>query len=170
MKAADITSLADTYMDAVYGFCLHLTGNTYEAEELCQNTFLKALERASHIDENNNPRAYLFAISVSLHKSHKRKLARRFAIAPQSALDETLASSERIDEAAEKKELHAKVRSEIAKLEEKLRVPIILYYLYDLGISEISAIVKCPEGTVKSRLHAARSFFNNYLEVHVSEI
>ena len=76
MTTQDIGRLAEKYGSAVYNFCLRLTNDTYSAEELYQNTFLKAIEKASSIDENNNPKAYLCTIAVSLYKSSKRKEAR----------------------------------------------------------------------------------------------
>ena len=69
MNKSDIGRLAEEHGKYIYGFCLRLTNDTYNAEELYQDTFLKALEKASSIDENNNPRAYLAAIALSLWKS-----------------------------------------------------------------------------------------------------
>ena len=56
------------------------------------------------------------------------------------------------------------VRSCIAELSEKYRIPIYLYYSSELSVKEISGCLKLPEGTVKSRLHKARIMIKERLE------
>ena len=135
MNKSDIGRLAEEHGKYIYGFCLRLTNDTYNAEELYQDTFLKALEKASSIDENNNPRAYLAAIALSLWKSSKRKFARRAGIAPTDNI-------------------------------EKLRLPVLLFYTAEMSVADIAAAIKCPEGTVKSRLHSARTEIKKKMEVY----
>ena len=54
-------------------FCCHLTGNVQEAEELYQDTFLKAVELMKNIDYENNPKSFLISIALRLWKNKKRK-------------------------------------------------------------------------------------------------
>ena len=82
MKASGISGLVDLYGKDIYSFCKKLTYNEFDAEELYQDTFLKALEIASRIDEEDNPKSFLLSISVSLWKNKQRKYARRMRIAP----------------------------------------------------------------------------------------
>lgn len=62
------------------------------------------------------------------------------------------------------------VRQAVAELEEKYRIPIYLYYTLQLSVSEISKILKVPDGTVKTRLHKARKLLKEKLEVVIDEI
>ena len=168
MKMSDIGLLAEEYGNVVYGFCVRLTGNTHDADELYQNTFLKALEKASSIDADNNPKSYLISIAISLWKSHRRKFARRAEIAPMQSIEDydTAANSELTEDSLLKNELYSHVNLAVGQLEDKLRLPIVLHYTAQLPLNEIAALLKIPEGTVKSRLHTARQILKQKLEVY----
>jgi len=83
----DIDSLVMLYGKAVYGFCLKLARNKDNADDLYQETFLKALELGTKIDKSNNPKAFLISIAVGLWKNNRRKYARRQRIAPERELN-----------------------------------------------------------------------------------
>ena len=170
MTISDIGRLAEEYGCAVYNFCLKIAEDTYSAEELYQNTFLKALEKCEAIDENNNPKAYLCSIAVSLLKSSKRKAARRHAIAPTVTIEEvTEKAGTRFEENLLQKELYGVIKSAVSTLDEKLRLPVLLHYVGDMPLSEIAIVMKVPEGTVKSRLHTARKIIKEQLEVYKND-
>ena len=63
-----------------------------------------------------------------------------------------------------KKELMIEVNRIIETLPEKVRIPLILYYLSDCSIEQIATIIKKPYGTVKSRLFKGRSLIKKRLE------
>lgn len=56
------------------------------------------------------------------------------------------------------------VRSAVGKLPDKYRIPVLLFYMEELSISDISSILKLPEGTVKSRIHRAKKILKQKLE------
>ena len=66
-------------------------------------------------------------------------------------------------------ELKTQVRQAVAKLDEKYRIPVYLYYTAELSIEQIANIMKLPKGTVKSRLHKARKLLKQELEVVLDE-
>lgn len=165
LKQSDMSRLIELYGKKVYNFCLRLCNTTYDADDLYQDTFLKAMEKLSSIDENNNPSAYLCTIAISLWKSKTRKAARRHAIAPQSAIDEhfSVASDYALEEEIIKDELHTQVKAAVSSLEEKLRTCVLLHYVMDVPLGEIARILSIPEGTVKSRLHTARKLLKEQI-------
>lgn len=165
MKQADISRLIDLHGKKLYNFCLRLCGTTYDAEDLYQDTFLKAMEKISSIDEDNNPSAYLCTVAISLWKSKTRKAMRRQAIAPTVALEDSYHTVETLplEEDVIRTELMSDVKKAISSLDEKLRTCMLLHYIYDMQIGEIARIVDCPEGTVKSRLHSARKIVKEKL-------
>lgn len=170
MTVSDIGRLAEEHGSAIYNFCLKITDDTYSAEELYQNTFLKALEKRESIDETNNPKAYLCSIAVSLLKSSKRKAARRHGIAPTVTIEEvTEKTGTRFEEDILKKEFYGVIKSAVSMLDEKLRLPILLHYVSDMPLSEIATVMNVPEGTVKSRLHTARKLIKEQLEVYKND-
>lgn len=171
MEACQINDLLDLYGKDIYGFCKKLTYNEFDAEELYQDTFLKALEVASRINKNDNPKSYLLSIAVSIWKNKQRKYARRERIAPTSSIDDDENfSCPKSDETPEKmylkEELFDTVNKCISELDDKMRIPVLLYYNSNMGLEQIAKILGCPQGTVKSRLFKARTILKTKLEVY----
>ena len=168
MNAAEIEKCIDDFGTDIYRFCLKLCVDKADAEDLYQQTFLKALETGWTIDWENNPKALFFSLAHNLWKSDRRKQARRNMIAPCSNIDNeretVLHSEESIEEDYLQKELLAEVRQIIQTLPERFQVPLILFYLSDCPIEQIAAILKKPSGTVKSRLFKGRSLIKKRLE------
>lgn len=154
-------------------FCCHLTGNVQEAEELYQDTFLKAVELMKNIDYENNPKSFLISIALRLWKNKKRKYAWRMRIAgTESLIEETVENLEAEncpEEEMIQKEIQRQVRKAVAGLEEKYRIPVYLFYTVQMSVAEISKTLKIPEGTVKTRLYKARKLLKEKLEVVLDE-
>lgn len=171
MDVSQIGTLVDEYGKDIYNFCRKLTYNEYDAEELYQDTFLKAIDAADRIDVNNNPKSYLLSISVSIWKNKKRKYARRNRIAPSESIDSEENGQIPSDECTPeedllKKELFQTVKNCVDELDEKMRIPVLLYYNAQMPLEQIAEVLKCPKGTVKSRLYKARMLLKERLEVY----
>ena len=168
MNARELEKCIDDFGTDIYRFCLKLCADKTDAEDLYQQTFLKALEAEWTLDWEKNPKALFFSLAHNLWKSGRRKQARRNMIAPCSNFDDetetVLHSEESIEEAYLQKEMAAEVRQIIQTLAERFQVPLILFYLSDCSIEQIAAIIKKPPGTVKSRLFKGRSLIKKRLE------
>lgn len=168
MDAKEVEKCIDEFGTDIYRFCLKLCMGKTEAEDLYQQTFLKALETEWTIDWEENPKALFFSLAHNLWKSDRRKQARRNTIAPCSNLDEeteaVLHSEESLEESYLQKELISEVNRIMETLPEKFRIPLTLFYLSNCPIEQISAIIKKPPGTVKSRLFKGRSLIKKRLE------
>ncbi len=171
MQISDINKLVDEYGKDIYSFCRKLTYNEFDAEELYQDTFLKVMDVMDRIDADNNPKSFLISICVSLWNNKKRKYARRNRIAPTEYIDEdnksNLYKSEITPEdEVLKKELYQIINVVVNQLDDKMRIPFIMFYSQQMSIENISKAIDCPVGTVKSRLHNARTIVKNKLEVY----
>ena len=168
MKAWELEKCIDEFGTEIYRFCMKLCMDKADAEDLYQQTFLKALESGMELDWEQNPKALFFSFAYNLWKSEQRKNARRSAIAPCVNLDETtehsLRSAENIEENLSRQELIAETQKIIGSLPEKVRIPLTLYYLFDQPVDEIAKEIKKPPGTVKSRLFKGRSLIKKRLE------
>ncbi len=168
MNAKELEECIDDFGTDIYRFCLKLCADKADAEDLYQQTFLKALEMQWTLDWEKNPKALFFSLAHNLWKSDRRKQARRNTIAPRSNFDEegemVLHSEESIEESYLQKELLAEVDQIIQTLPEKFKVPLILFYLSGCSIEQIAAIIRKPPGTVKSRLFKGRSLIKKRLE------
>ena len=158
LKQTDINRLVTMHGKKLYNFCLRLCKNTHDADDLYQDTFLKAMEKVSLIDEENNPSAYLCTIAVSLWKSAVRKDARRQEIAPTVPIETKLNAkgNHDIEDEILKSELSEEIKREVSALGDNLRPCVLLHYIGEMSLSEIAKVLKIPEGTVKSRLFTAR--------------
>ena len=76
------------YGKEIYSFCKHLTCSRQEADDLYQDTFLKAVELQQKIDWQENPKSFLLSVAVRIWKNRKRKAAWRNRIAPTEVLIE----------------------------------------------------------------------------------
>ena len=168
MQADDVERCIERFGRDVYRFCIKLTGIKLEADDLYQQTFLRLLEMKVQLDWEDNPKSFLFSVTNGIWKNERRKKARRDFIAPCSSISEMEENLPGQDASTENQvftrlELED-MRKEIGRLNQKLYIPVILYYAFDLSIEEIAVIEKIPEGTVKSRLHKARKILRKGLE------
>lgn len=174
MTITELEQCIDKYGKDIYSFCRQIAASTQEGEDLYQDTFLKAMELSERMDMERNPKSFLLSIAIRLWKNRRRKYAWRQRIAGTESLDAQIemnvlpqGTEERLpEEEILTREQSDFVRKCIAELSEKYRVPIYLYYSTELSVKEISDCLKLPEGTVKSRLHKARTMIKERLEAY----
>lgn len=169
LENRDIDSLLMLYGKDIYGFCLRLAKNKDNADDLYQETFLKALELSNKIDKSKNLKGFLVSIAVGLWKNNRRKYARRQRIAPEAELNEemgciTCTNTSTPEEIVIFKERCELIRSAADKLNDKLRIPLYMYYTAGMTVEDIASALRIPQGTVKSRLYKARKILKNVLE------
>lgn len=168
----DIEKMFEEYSDCIYRFCCNISDNLYEAEDLFQDTFLKAMEIEKKLMDVDHKKSYLIGIALRLEKNNRRKKARHKRIAPEtrgfdqeSDVLESIALDEKsIEESLIEKEQLAVVRQNMLQLEPSYKIIASLYYGESMQVKEIAEIVKLPQGTVKSRLHKIRGMLRNGLE------
>ena len=170
MKSCNIDQLVEQYSDSVYRYCKSLAFTLEDAEDLYQQTFLKAFELRKKISFDKNPKAYLLSIATNLWKNQKSKYARRERIAPTISSDivgvqlEDVQSGTDVLEQIVKEEQLEQLRSCVERLPDKHRQVITLFYAGELSVEEIAQVLKIPKGTVKSRLHHAKEQLRKEME------
>lgn len=170
MEHIDIESLITTYGKDVYRFCLRISENRDIADDLYQETFLKAFELNDKIDKSNNPKGFLIAVAAGIWKNNRRKYFRRQRIAPQQELNDEAANSsvcsysDSPEEIVLSREQCMVVRTATDKLNDRLRIPLYMYYTAEMSVEDIAQALKIPKGTVKSRLHKARQNLRKVME------
>lgn len=165
MDQIEMESYLRDYGEDLYCFCRSLSRSREEAEDLYQETFLKLYELADKLEIRTNPKGCLMTISVNLYRNYKKKMAvrHRIAAAAQPAAD--LPSKEPdASYLALKAEERETVLHAVNGLADRYRLPVLLYYMEELPIEAIAAILKVPKGTVKSRLHRAKKLLRRKLE------
>lgn len=170
MDITELTELIRLHGTAVYGFCRRLCPSREDADDLYQETFLKAVELCWRMDPSQNPKSYLLSIAVRLYSNNRRKVARRMRIAPVIRLSDDFneISGPGLRETPEHillaRERRASIQAAANDLHDKLKIPLYMHYTADMSVDEIAAALEIPAGTVKSRLHKARAALKNKLE------
>ena len=138
--------LVEKHHGSVFRFLRQLTRSADDAEDLAQQTMLRVMGAAHRFDERASFRAWVFAIAFNeFHRWRRRRLW--LPISP----DEPSTNNE-IEQA-----LNAWVLLDaLSKISESQRALFLLHHVEMLSIEEIAHGLHIPEGTVKSRLFAAR--------------
>ncbi len=166
MNIAELGRLVDDVGKPVYGFCHRLAGNRADADDLYQDTFLKAVQLCGAIDPEGNVKGFLIGIAARLWKNGRRKAARRNRIAPQTEItdEDTIEGGWSPEVMVLARETKDALRNAAEALDLKLRVPLYMYYTADMSVQEIASALKIPQGTVKSRLNKARQKLRGEME------
>jgi RNA polymerase sigma-70 factor, ECF subfamily len=152
------------YRTPVYRTAYGLTGDPQVAEEILQDTFVRAFQRRLTLRPDVSPLPWLHRVALNL--CYSRLSRRRINTAP---VDDTVAGG--VPDArplpaehAEQAELRSIVRAGIDALPEKHRSVIVLYYLERLSLQETSQVLGIQLGTAKSRIHYALRRLRGHLE------
>lgn len=169
MNQGELEAYIQQYGKDLYSFCRSITHNMQEADDLYQDTFLKAYELQADVVIERNPKSFLMSVAVNLYRNYKRKLSIRqkivgIGIALEEEIAEVPSMEKMIEEKILAKEECQMVRQAVEKLSDKYKIPILLFYMEDLSIADISVILKLSEGTIKSRIHRAKKILKQKLE------
>lgn len=150
--------LAESYPMAFRTACLVL-GNRADAEEAVQEAFLRVWRFRASIPDGDGRKRWLYRVVVNACISRQRHAAAR----PQAFDDDGLQYFEASDAdsdpslSAETSALAGVIRTALEELPEHLRITVVLRYFSGLSEKEIATAIGKRPGTVKSRLHEARS-------------
>lgn len=168
MTIQELEQCISKYDKDIYSFCMHLTLNKEKAEDLYQDTFLEAMKKIRVIEYEKNPKSYLLSIALRLWKNQTRKAAWRNRILPQTGQEDAMEQYGTWEEDVAVKILWEDEKrilwKAIHKLPDQFRIPILLYYMEECSLQEISKILSIPQGTVKSRLYHGRKHLEKELE------
>jgi len=167
LQQNDLGALGDLYdrhQRLVFRTALGITGDEQVAADLLQDVFLRMHRFARHIDPSRPLEPWLYRTTANLTytwmKRHKRWLR------PLEDVAEWLVGSKKQvpDYIAEMDEEWKDLQKAISSLSLQQRVVVVLYYINDLSLQEISEILDVPVGTIKSRLFYGRKSLKEYLE------
>ena len=169
MKQEELENYIYSYGKELYSFCCCVTRNRQEADDLYQDTFLKMYEMADQLVIMTNPKSFLMSVALNLYRNYKRKLSIRQRITGVKVSMDEIAESipfeglETVDMVISREECQL-VRMAVAKLPDKYRIPILLYYMEDLTQAEIAAVMQISDSAVKTRIHRAKKILREKLE------
>ena len=151
-----------TFVEALYGTALRLTRNRADAEDLVQDTLVKAFRFADRFEAGTNLRAWLYTILHNTWRNQRRDAAR----------DNVEVDSERVDDAAAspggptasdtperillRSTLDADLQDALDALPEAFRQAVWLRDVEEFSYAEIAGMLDVPIGTVMSRISRGR--------------
>jgi RNA polymerase sigma-70 factor (ECF subfamily) len=149
------------HLDGLYSYAMVLSRNRAEAEDLVQETYVRAIQAMGRLRAGSNMKGWLFTILRNIWFNQLRK-RRNGPQMVEIDVDDGLAnnivepSKDSYDHYVSKIEAE-QVRAAIQELPEESREIILLREYEDLSYQEIASVLDCPLGTVMSRLGRARA-------------
>ncbi|ASA21176.1 RNA polymerase sigma factor [Paenibacillus donghaensis] len=145
--------LVDKYKSALYGLLLGMGASHQDAQDLAQETFIKAYRKLRDHREQSSFASWLYTIAINLFRSQKRR--RTFGFVEQSLLQKK-EDALNPEEQYMRKEAQLDMQQKLAKLPERYRIVLLLRYTNELSYEEIAAVTGLTIHQVKNRLHRAR--------------
>ncbi len=164
------SALVQRHQRRIYRLAVHLLRNAAEAEDVTQDTFVRAYGALDRFDGRCEPFTWMYriAVNLSLNTIRARK-ARRVATTtddPKVAADLVERRPSHADPAARSadRELATALEGALDELSETLKTTLVLVCIDGLSHAEAAAILGAPEGTIAWRVHEARKKLRASLE------
>jgi len=139
------------YQDGLFRHLLRLTGRPEEAEDLCQDAFIRFYSALRRFDAARPLAPFLFAIATNLW----RQRARETRVEEQPLDDRQPAEGATVVDQAMARLEHDQVLAAVARLRPEQREAVSLYYDQGFSYREIARVTRAPVGTVSTRLRRA---------------
>lgn len=140
--------LTEAHRPALWKYCYKLTGNALDAEDLVQDTLLRAFAKLGYLGQALNPKAYLFRMATNCWLNQTKK--KSILITND---DDTAEVPELVNE---KEDITEVIEWLIVLLPPKQRIVFLLSTSFDFTNKEIAELMGTSEGTIKSYLYRAR--------------
>ncbi|HLV20828.1 MAG TPA: sigma-70 family RNA polymerase sigma factor [Polyangiaceae bacterium] len=171
----DFEREALSHLNSLLAVGTRLTRSSAEAEDLVQDTLVKAMRARHQFEAGTNMRAWLLRILTNTFINRYRRggLERTVLEGPDSDPladawigSSTMEAMRDPESQALRPMIEAEIRSAIDELPEDFRLAVVLADVEELSYREISEIMNCPIGTVMSRLHRGRRMLKSKLHEH----
>lgn len=167
----DFAALLSLHWPQAYRFAFRLAGSADEAEELMQQAAAEAFLAFSRFRPGTRFDRWFMRIlyTTFLDRARQRERRRIFSLddLPESALP---ADTQGDPEAALQQALDGPVRRALAALPAEYRAAVVLVDLEGLPYDEAAAVLRCPVGTLRSRLHRGRLALREWLRPYVDAL
>ncbi|MCK6533939.1 MAG: sigma-70 family RNA polymerase sigma factor [Polyangiaceae bacterium] len=162
--------LVRRHQKRIYRLAAHLLRDGAEAEDVTQDTFVRAYGALDRFDGRSEPFTWMYriAVNLSLNAIRSRKTGRKATTPDDPRIEGLLADQKSVEAdparlAADRQAAHALAEG-IDQLSETLRTTLILVGIDGLSHAEAAQVLGCPEGTVAWRVHEARKKLRVHLE------
>ncbi len=151
-------ALVTRYQDAIFGLCYRMLGQREDAEDVAQETFLRAFRSLHRWDSQRSFKPWLLTIAANRCRTLLGRRPRT-PIACESVVH--LVPPEQ--PAADRADLAEELQLAIEQLRPDYRLCFVMFHQQELSCAEIAQVMECPEGTIKTWLHRARRELADFL-------
>ena len=145
------------HLNALYNFAMYLTHNPSEAEDLVQETYLRAFRFSHRFEPGTHLRAWLFQILRNTFLTFYRLRERESAVAEDGVPDwEVPMFHDAPEDTGRALEAHTDLERAMRRLPEEFRTVLLLAEVEGMPLEEVARVMSCPVGTVKSRIFRAK--------------
>jgi RNA polymerase sigma-70 factor (ECF subfamily) len=158
--------LYDRHRQMVYRTALGITGDNEAASDLLQDVFLRLHRFAQRVDPERPLEPWLYRVTANLAYTWVKQRRRWFS--PLEDIVEWFTGPRKHTphQMVEFNDDLQQVANALSALPLQQRTVVVMYYLNDLSIQEVSEVLNVPVGTVKSRLHYGREALKKHLGMH----
>jgi RNA polymerase sigma-70 factor (ECF subfamily) len=157
--------LVDENIGWLQGWVRGRIGDADLADDICQDSFLKALRSLPRLKDLSRFPAWLFRIAENTLRDHLRSRARRRSkFSPVEEIDDIASGAPAIDEMLERKEEAARLLEAVRALPPRYRDPLLLRHSRDLSYAEIGSILGVSEKVIQVRMFRARKMLEAKLK------
>lgn len=158
---ASMQAFVEKFQQSIFGLCFRMLGHRQDAEDIAQETFLRAFRSLHQWDSARPLMPWLLTIAANRCRTALQKRTRRPIAAgiEEYDLPET---SERSNEKTV--DLAEELQLALNEIKEDYRSCFILFYQQELSCAEIAEVLNVPVGTVKTWLHRARKDLAKFME------
>ena len=166
MTDDDFLQQALQHLEALHNLAVYLTRNGPEAEDLVQETYVRALRFSHRFQPGTHLRAWLFQILRNTFLTFYRLRERESAISEEGVPEgEAPMFQDAPPQDAERSAVHMDLERAFMMLPEEFKTPLLLAEVEGLALEDVARIMDCPIGTVKSRIFRAKE----RLRVHLKD-
>jgi RNA polymerase sigma-70 factor (ECF subfamily) len=153
-----MAALVDRFRGQVFGLCYRMLGHRQDAEDMAQESFVRALRNLASYDTRRDFRPWLLAIAGNRCRSLLSARGHR-AI----AIDELEQVADPAPDSQSARNLAEEIELALRELRPEYRQSFVLFHEQHLSYAEIAESLECPVGTVKTWVHRARRELANHL-------
>ena len=165
MADADFRQDALGHLDALYNFALYLSRKPAEADDLVQETYLRAFRFQDRFQPGTHLRAWLFQILRNTFLTFYRLRERESALSEDGVPEgEAPMFHDAPSRDSESAGAHMDLDRALTRLPEEFKTPLLLAEVEGLALEDVARIMDCPVGTVKSRIFRAKERLRGFLK------
>lgn len=151
----EVKEIYQKYHDMVWRICLMQMGNSHDAYDCTQETFIRFINSSPKFQSEEHQKAWLIRVAINYCTDVKKSSWRKKLISM---------TSEEMYEHMEVQPEHTEVYETMMELPDKYRAVLYLYFYEGYSLTEISEILKVNKSTLRSRFAKAKEIMKKYLE------